>query len=231
MWDVATGTERTGLEVGGSTIIQHIAFSPNGLILAVGGEKGNLTLWDWRRRRRLRALEGHRAGISTLAFSPDGSKLIVGDSSGCVKIWNVASGREQAGFLAYAPTARGVVAVAASPKNDLLATVCFLEGVVRLWDAVSGQPRGTIPAPVLGAFAMSFSPNGKTMAIAGGDGIATLWEVASRRRLGEVRAPGGTLQSVAFSVDGRVLATGGRDGIVRFWDVELVIGGIPRAAS
>jgi WD40 repeat protein len=100
-----------------------------------------------------------------------------------------------------------------------------------LWDAVSGEPRGTIPGLVLGAFAVCFSPDGKTIAIAGGDGIAALWEVASRRRLGEVRAPGGTLQSVAFSGDGRVLATGGWDGIVRFWDLELVIRGSQGAAS
>jgi WD40 repeat protein len=93
-----------------------------------------------------------------------------------------------------------------------------------LWNAVTGEPRGSIPVPSIGANDLAFSPEGTILSIAGEDGVATLWDVASMRMLGKSESQGGPLLSLAFSSDGRVLATGGFEGIVRLWDMGMVLG-------
>jgi WD40 repeat protein len=80
------------------------------------------------------------------------------------------------------------------------------------------QPRAEIsnqPGPV---FAVAFSPDGKTLGIAGADGTVVLWD----RKTGKVRdafkAHDKRTTFLTFSPDGGALASVGGDRTVAFWD-------------
>jgi WD40 repeat protein len=69
--------------------------------------------------------------------------------------------------------------------------------------------------------AVVFSPDGKYLAVGGGDsprGTLRLWDAASLRKVRTLNGHRGRVQAVAFSPDGRRLASGSRDGTVRVWD-------------
>jgi WD40 repeat protein len=204
-----------------------VAFAPDGALLAVSetvglGKGAVIALWNWRRRRRLATLEGHRGAVNALAFSPDGSTLASGDAQGVVKFWDRATQRERASLQAH-EFGRVIQALAFSPDGTLLVTAALLDRTVRLWDAASGAPQGTLPAPEKGANALAFAPHRPILAMDGGDGAAWLWDITRGRPLGALRTRGATLRAMAFSADGFRLATGGTDGALRLWDLTKVL--------
>lgn len=68
--------------------------------------------------------------------------------------------------------------------------------------------------------AVTFSPDGKTLATWGGPGPARLWDVATRTQIGATLASGTSeVDAAAFSPDGKTLATADLNGTVQLWDV------------
>ncbi|MEO3751925.1 helix-turn-helix domain-containing protein [Streptomyces sp. B6B3] len=108
-----------------------------------------------------------------------------------------------------------------SPDAGLIATGAS-DGTVRLWDAVTGETRGTL-APASGQLnvpvRVAFSPDGGILAAHTGSegGTVQLWDVATEeaRGIGEV----GQVSALAFSPDGATLAIGELGGAVRLWEV------------
>jgi WD40 repeat protein len=77
---------------------------------------------------------------------------------------------------------------------------------------------GTLQGNSGPVWAVQFSPDGKTVAMAIDDGDVKLWEAGARRvraTLGEHRGP---VWAAAFRGDGKVFATASDDGLVKLWD-------------
>lgn len=223
--DLPSGEEVHELPIDGANNATRVAFSRDGEYLAAGGCEGIVTLWKWRKQRRLAALSGHRGTITDVKFSPDGSALATADSSGLVTLWGIPSGTVLRAFRSHSP-GYGVTAMAFSPDSRLLATTSYLEFVVRLWDPRDGKLCRTLSSAPFGVRAMAFSPQGGLLAMAHSDGSVALWGVEEGRETASVSASSKSLMSLAFSGDGRMLATGGADGCVRIWDVALAVSGL-----
>jgi RNA polymerase sigma factor (sigma-70 family) len=116
----------------------------------------------------------------------------------------------------------GLGLVAYSPNGKLLASA-GTDGVIWLWDAATGQRRGTLRhGPRATIHGLAFSPDGRLLAAAGDEpgeraSRVLLWEVATGLLQHLLRAPAG-VWAIAFSPDGRRLATAGADSIL-VWDL------------
>jgi WD40 repeat protein len=96
LWDLATGKERATLK-GPTGAYNSLAFSPDGKILAVAGDRDEndqqdkvVRLWDPATGKQIDTLEAHekRAGWGiSLGFSRDGTLVTASDDA--VRIWEV----------------------------------------------------------------------------------------------------------------------------------------------
>jgi WD40 repeat protein len=190
------------------------AFSPDGVMLAVGGDSA-VTLTEaapGRPRLTLRTGDGLTCA---LAFSRDGGALAVaGERS--VTVWDTASGVGRA-------TARlglcEAVSLAFGPGGGFLVTG-GKDGCVRVWDLGAGRPRLALRAHEFTVTTVAVSDDGRTLASASAcNRVARLWDVATGRGLVALRGHTALVQAVAFAPGGRTVATGGSDETVRLWDV------------
>ena len=100
IWDAASGRELAVMpsdpehdEHTGR--ISAIAFSPDGQILATASFDHSIRLWDFPKRRLLRALHGHRNEVWALDFSPNGQEILTGAKDGDIRLWPVQPPRTE----------------------------------------------------------------------------------------------------------------------------------------
>ena len=205
------------------SLTNDIAFSPDGRLLAAGGDDDMVVVWDVAGGRvkgqPLIAHPGyeHRDDsandVRSIGFSPDGRSLAAASNDGRVWLWNLETGELAGDPLGDGsdPTRHEMRAVAFHPTNGSLLASGNLDGNVVLWDLQSRRARLTVAAPA-GVNGVAFSPDGGLLSSANDDGSITVWKMDS----GELLHPPlpahlTRARSVAFSPDGSLLASSGND--------------------
>jgi WD40 repeat protein len=241
--DPATGESKTNLRPPGIRMYPGglgWAFSRDGKMVAIAGGNESAAVWDAITGQLIRVFTMPKMYVSGVAFHPDGNLLAVARGHGMalprgsVKVWNISSGREVLSMEDGIED--GVWSVAYSPDGKLLAGASGYEhaeggpnaipGEVWVWDAQTGAVVYRLRGHPSGTWFVSFSPDGKRLASAGGTrgsprypGEVKIWDMLTGQEVATLQGEGvGAVFGVAFSPDGRHLATASGDGAVRIWD-------------
>jgi len=180
-----------------------LAFSPDGKLLVTprpGRAPGaTLAVLDVSTGRELRIIESPRA-LAGLTFSPDGRTLATENTDGTVTLWETASGKQR-GQLG-SPSAEKRQA-----NNGMMGAVFVVSGL-----DVGG---GSAPAGPVG---LSFSPDGRALAVRGSGRSLRVWDVIAAKEVGRLKGHAGPIETVVFTPDGKSMATGAGDTTILLWD-------------
>jgi WD40 repeat protein len=132
IWDVARRTRIRTLkpEADRVNLGWAIAFSPDGRLLATGGEDPFVHLWDVRTGKLVQDFEKNVLTASALDFTPDGKTLAMSGGEPYVSLWDVATGAEIGTRLTAG--AREALLDVSPDGRQLLMTLSNGEGAV--WD-------------------------------------------------------------------------------------------------
>ena len=158
-------------------------------------------------------LEGHTNRVYDVAFSPDGSILVSASRNHTIKLWDVATKREIATF-------RGGDEISFSPDGSILVSASR-NHTIKLWDVATRENIATLEGHTSWVNDVVFSPDGSTLASAGGflDHTVKLWDVATRENIATLEGHTDQVVQVTFSPDGSILASASEDAKVKLWDV------------
>jgi WD40 repeat protein len=219
--DPITGDVRFELStpVGESEILA-VAVSTDGMLIATGGESGQVVLWDGASGAQVHVLGSVVDDVVSVEFSGDG-RLVAALAPGPrqIRVWDVVERRVVADANAAAADFHGPnEAIAFNPSGTLLAVT--VEGEVWILDIASAEWISKLTGHNSLVTSVAFVADGGAVLAGSMDGTFRFWDPVSGAELASVDAGVGQIVTLDVSEDGRWLLTGGDGGAVRLWELQ-----------
>jgi WD40 repeat protein len=199
------------------------ALSPNGKYLISLPQEPNhqhcVQLWNATTRQPI-ARFPQPGGNEMVLFSTDGKVFLTTEADHTARLWDATTGAALGVpfSLPFQFYESGDSPACLGPNGK---TVLFVAKDRRTWifDRATGFLRGRTPDLGGTAYALDFTPDGKTFFIGRAEGEVRLWDALTGKPLGDpILNPGG-ISAGLFSRDGKSLLIACEDGSVRLWDL------------
>jgi WD40 repeat protein len=204
--------------------IFSLAFSPDGKILASGGDGNSIWLWDMTHNYPIAKaqLTGLTSIVNNIVFSPNGETLVSGESDGTIRLWDI---KDVPTIVSVFPSHTwSVNSLAYSPNGETLVSG-ESDGTVRLWNMMNDPPNNirNLIDNEASINSLTYSPDGKLLVLGMNNSKLRLWDMTSIPSTVKGILIGHTwdVNSVAFSPNGTILASGSGDGTIKLWDVNV----------
>ncbi len=200
-------------------LVQSLAFSPNGNVLASGAFR---EVKLWRRPHDVHKLDlaGGTGPAQAIAVSADGKWAATGEASGAIKLWDLAVGKDPKTLAGHTAAVTGLRFL---PSGAKLASGS-LDKTIRLWNVADGAPAGQVETPAA-VHALALVADGAQVASGGADNVIRLWTlpadaagpfVAGAQLSGHSQPITGL---AASPTDKTQLISASADGTIRQWNL------------
>jgi WD40 repeat protein len=211
LWDPASAKQIAGFATKRGPVT-GIRASGSGTWIC-GHGSGNVSIQSRDGAEELHCIEAANGPVLSLAFAPLADRLFLSGKDGTFACWNLETRAEM-----WKRSLGDVLWTIDSTADGKQIAVGSSNGKAWLYDA-EGQLLFEFPARKLSIISVAFSPDGKSLAIAGQDNAIEIWDLSTRVRSRMLTGPRNSLRSIAFATEGRTLASVGDDGEVRLWDL------------
>ncbi|HEV2386673.1 MAG TPA: hypothetical protein VGS20_05395 [Candidatus Acidoferrales bacterium] len=207
LWDTAARKELRTLDTHqGATIA---ALSPNGELLATGGDEPAYTIviWETALGKRLKQFKGPAGTVDDLRFDPSGTRLDVGANGADNSVFDVFTGQ----LLAKFPGAR-------FGRFSLDGSSLVTAGASRIiiWNTSDWMPVNSVPSGPDYPAAFAAFPEGG-LAVVGGPKLTRVVRLNTGHEVARLGA--GLAAFIAFNRDGSLIFAG-IDAAIGIWDTN-----------
>jgi len=203
-------------QLGHSSGITSVAFSPDEKLIISSSEDNTLKLWDAATGREIRTFTGHDDWVNSVAFSPDGKQVLSGSNDDTIKLWDIETGQVIRTFTGHDDY---VNSVAFSPNGKQVLSGSDDE-TIKLWDIETGRVIRTFKGHSDCVNSVVFSPDGKQVLSGSDDETFKLWDAATGRIIKTFKGHDNYVTSVAFSPNGKQVLSGSEDETLKLWDIK-----------
>lgn len=225
MWDTETWQE-SRVDNAHDGVVFDGAWK-NNREFATGGGDSLIKFWDLALAEPRAVFKGHSKDIEHVQWDKSGTVLASCGSDNTVKIWIPMSGErpvfdfaEHTGevhALAWSPTGPGT----ANENLPLRLATAGSEGMVKLWDMVTGKCIVTFNHHEKPVNAVAFSPNFEYLCSGGNDGTVKLYSTRGHNFIKSLPSSGngsfenlGCIFGVDWDFESRTIAAASQSGVL-----------------
>jgi WD40 repeat protein len=195
-----------------------LAFSPDGMTLAVSYLDFTIGISDVATHKTRYTISTQSDQVHSLAFSPDGKTLASGGEQRSIRLWDVATGRMRTSLFSH----RGSVgAIRFHPNGRILASACS-QGLVKLWEISDDtiRERAGEQVHVGPVLCLDFSPDGSSLASVGPADDVKIMDLDGGQIRTSLSREDQTCQAMAFAPDGKSLLLATCEGAVHLSELR-----------
>ncbi len=192
--------------------VLNMAYDQQGKFLAVASDKVNIQIWDLRRNKIVKTLQG----FFPCEFSPDGSELITMSYTTNMAVWDVETWEKKQELKTEYEL---IQKIAFSPNGKYVAGSGYNQ-IIKIWDRETGKLIKKLKGHTAGILALSFHPTQPILASGSHDQTVRIWEFLKEKEIKQFTDQTVIVSEVKFSPDGKTLASSAWDKTIYLRDTE-----------
>lgn len=214
VWEIAdeAASVRDVLQ-GYLAVIEDVAFSPEGDMLAFGVGDGTVRIADMSTLDVVQSVQLNALQVTDVVYSPDGLQVAAagGFPDNTATLVDASSGE----ITSLSGHDGAVTAIAFAPDGRVVTGGD--DATVRFWVEGESVARWAVEDWVTD---LAVTPDGAILAVALQDGVVQLWGIEDGEMLASFDAHDGPVSAIRFNAAGTLLASAGEDGVVRVWGLR-----------
>lgn len=203
---------------GHSLDMNCVAFSPNGQLIATGGDDGKVKIWNVSNGFCFVTFSDHTAPVTDICFTQNGLSVISSSLDGTLRAYDLIRYRNYRTLKG--PSTVPFTCFAIDPSSEVVAAGSTETFDIYMWSLQTGKYIETFSGHTGPVSDLCFNPQGTTLASVSWDKTARLWDIFSRKNQRQVYNHQSDVLSVAFSPNGKILASSDLSGVISFWDID-----------
>jgi WD40 repeat protein len=214
VWNTANRVKKGEIR-GMDDKVYAIQFSPNGSILAVGGNSKFVRLLETKTFNTVNVFTGpFSSSITTIAFNHQETEIGFGKLNGAIEQWSLIFNEKQ--FTPYCHTEQ-VTSISYNPVKLNQCASGSKDTTVIISDLTKDKRITTLIESKMPITTVLFSPDGNHLMTASMDGTIRAYETVLFIPTAHMTHSNG-VTCMVFNLDGSHLISGGEDHLIKVWD-------------
>lgn len=191
-----------------------VAISPDGKMLASGGEDGNAILWDFESGEQLKELAKLPQAILSLCFHPSESQIAIGSEKE-ISVWSIQEAKPLYS-IDYPYWANALM----WDSEGIYLAYGGYDNSVFLWNTKEQKKTMSLYGHEQEITCLSFNPEKTRIASGSNDHTIKIWDIQEGKCLCSLNEHSMGITGISFNKEGNKLASCSLDGTIRIWNVQ-----------